>query len=247
MPTPGWGDAGTFLAGNTRTTSAIDVPANVAIGKFCGVGFYLESDTTPTPPAGNGTWATAATAETNATGQEHRIHLFWKAAIAADSSAGTWDFTHPSAWSAGFGFTLVDVNTTSPFSGTAQTGGHATPNFSEDSPTLGFTPPDSNVLLLHLAGSYADGAWTPPTAHGGFTERVDASLALELATLTWTSGAVSGVFSTQPTWAPAKTGILVAVKGLTDLVQGPTDNLGVTEELVIQSTAPVYGYEVRVG
>jgi hypothetical protein len=162
---PAYVGAGTIDAGTFgRTTINLAVPAtSVLTGLLDIAAIYIEHTTAPTPP--DGTWTEAPDSPQG--GVSHFCRVFWRRPTGSET--GTYNFTHPTAWSSGFAFRISGVITTGdPFDVT----NGAIKNTSADgsTPAVSDTTTVANTLLLWIGQSFSGGECSTVS---GFTERVD--------------------------------------------------------------------------
>lgn len=177
---PTFGAAGTYLAGATRTSTNVPVPAGVVSGSVVIVDMYLESTAAVTPPTG---FTEITTAPATTAPSTHR--QFWKRATTTDS--GTYNFTHASAYTHAVAVRYAGVIATgTPYeaSNTASRSSNATGTPAVSNTTLG-----AQRLLHWSSTSVGAGGWTPPSS---WTERVDATDEITVATLVKATAGASG-------------------------------------------------------
>jgi len=205
---PAFGAAGTYLTGATRTSSPVPVPAGVAAEQIILVHFYLEPTVTITGlPSG---FAEVGSGIANSA---HGQRVFWKRAAGADS--GTYTFTHSSTWTEAAatsytGATLTgDPTDASPATAQRGTSGTVTPAVS-----LTTTGPDRLIVwggtVTFASGT---GGWTPPS---GYTEQVDATFELTVATLAQPTAGSTGSITGTSAQAGPQCGFLIALLPIPD-------------------------------
>lgn len=178
---PAFGAAGTYLTGQVRTTSNIPMPAGVVAGVVVSVHLYIETASTVTPTTG----FTEVTPVSSTTGTVITHRVWTKRATGTES--GVWGFTHASAYTEGVAVrwsgtktagAIVDVSNNAVRS-SAATG----------TPAVSATTTAAATRLVWSAGSVGQGAWTSPTS---FTEHVDPSLSLTVASLAQAAAGATG-------------------------------------------------------
>lgn len=193
MAAPTFGTAGTFLNGATSTSAAVPVPSGVAADDIVLIHLHIGSATAPTVlPSGFAEVVPTGTQFT--TGTVGGIRCYWKRATGADS--GTYDFTfgssvnksgvatrYPGCIATG---TPYDAGTGGPVVAVRSSAGSTTP-------AVSLTTLDVDRLIVWAGEAEGLGAWTPPT---GYTERVDTTRDLSIATVAkataGTTGSVTG-------------------------------------------------------
>lgn len=213
MAAPVYGSTGTYLAGNANTAN-LDVPDNVAVNDIVVVSLYIENtDNVTTIPSGFAE-ATNSPSPTGLPGTT-RLHVFWKRATGADSTASTYDF--------GWTNSAYRVGTVSRYTGATTTGdpwdvtaSSATSSAATGPPAVTLTTTGVDRLLVYIATSFNSTAWTQPS---GFTKRVDQGsndvMVCDLAqTSAGSSGSLQGtsVSTTHNAWA----GALIPVSATAD-------------------------------
>ncbi len=191
MAAPAFGAAGTYLSGGSGTTAAIAVPSGVTADQIILAHLYIESTATVTPPAG---FTETGASPISATGPgAHTLRAFWKRATGADS--GTYSFTWTgSAYREGSAQRYTGCIT----SGNPLDTGAGAPNSAQRSsdanatPAVTLTTQGADRLIVWAGTNFSGGAWTPPTQGGGYTERVDASADLSVATVTQAASGSTG-------------------------------------------------------
>jgi hypothetical protein len=190
---PTFGTAGTFLNGVTSASAAVPVPSGVAANDIVLIHLHIGSATAPTVlPSGFAEVVPTGTQFT--TGTVGGIRCYWKRATGADS--GTYDFTfgssvnksgvatrYPGCIATG---TPYDAGTGAPVVAVRSSAGSTTP-------AVSLTTLDVDRLIVWAGEAEGLGAWTPPT---GYTERVDTTRDLSIATVAkataGTTGSVTG-------------------------------------------------------
>lgn len=167
MAAPAFGSIGTQQQG-TVSTMAVDVPDSVAVDDIIVVAAFVIGTTTVTAlPSG---FAQAPDSPLLVDTVNHRLYVMWKRATAADSTAGTYDFTlSGSAYtnSAAARYTGA-ITTGDPWDVTnAAESGSVSDTVT---PPVSDTTTVDDTLLVFVGDNWAGGTWTPPT---GFTERRD--------------------------------------------------------------------------
>lgn len=210
MAAPAYGSAGTYLtSASGQTTANVAVPSSVAADDIIIVFLYKENGNTVTMPSGFTEVGTAP----NTGDQWH--HAFWKRATGADS--GTYNFSWTgSVWRAATATrytgcvtsgTPYDTGTGAPDTASRASSGTTTP-------AVSLTTEGADRLLVWSASTFNPGAWTPPS---GFTERVDASDMLTVATKAQaTAGATGSVTGTCAT-SDWQTAWLIALQPPSDV------------------------------
>ncbi len=185
MAAPTFGAAGTYLSGSFTSGAAVAVPTGTAADEIVVVLIYVES--------GNGTITAPAgfTQRVTINGSDHDLEIWWKRCTATDS--GTYAFTWSgNPWREAVALRFSGCITTGdPFdvSNTATGTGGTTPAVTASTTV-------ADTLLLWAGTNFNSGAWTPPTAGGTWTERVDTGGGIGAATkaqaATGTTGSVTG-------------------------------------------------------
>lgn len=182
MASPTFGAAGTFLTGAVSTACNIAVPAGAAANEVMLAFIYLESTGAITPPSG----FTLVDRASNTGSNNNDLAVYWKRCTGADS--GTYNFTIPN---------IFRTASCCRFSGCILSGNPYDVVGKNQANTAagGVTPASANTTtvidtLQVFAGTNFNGAaWTPPT---GYTERVDASSTLTVASLAQAAIGASG-------------------------------------------------------
>lgn len=182
MAAPAFGTAGTYLTGGTRTTSSVPVPASVASGNTILALLYLEASASVTPP--DGTWQELTPAPAT-TGTVTVLRAFIKRASGAD--AGTYAFTHASAFTEGVAIRCTGAGAAGLLFDVINSASRSSNATTTPAVTLATTGIDR--LLIWAASSVGAGAWTPPST---YTERVDTGAEISVATVSQASAGSSG-------------------------------------------------------
>lgn len=157
--------SGAELAGATRTTSAVPVPAGVASGKIVLVHLYTEI-TSAITATGFTEITFSPTPQTTAPHSITRQRVFWKRATGADT--GTYSFTHASSYTSG-GATLysgvIGSGTPVEVLASAQRSSNGTVT-----PTVTGITGGADRLLVYGATNFYEATWTAPS---GFTKVLD--------------------------------------------------------------------------
>ena len=181
MAAPAFGTAGTYLTGGTRTTSSVPVPASVASGDSILALIYIESTTAVTPPAG----FEEITPAPQTSGPATVLRAFLKRATGAD--AGTYAFTHASAFTEGVAVRSTGVGLAGLLYDVANSASRS--SNSTTTPAVTVSTSGADRLLYWVASSVATGAWTPPAT---YTERVDTGGEISVASVAQASAGSSG-------------------------------------------------------
>lgn len=170
VPYPAWRSIGSHQQGSVSTLS-VDVPDGVAAGDIIVIPAFMDGAATITAMASGFAEApdSPVTSEDPGGGQHHTLHILWKRATGADSTAGTYDFTL-----SGSSYTNADA---ARYSGAITSGDPwDITNSAIDvsgggtSPAVSDTTTGVNRLLVWAASNWTGGAWTAPT---GFAKRLD--------------------------------------------------------------------------
>ena len=213
MASPTFGAAGTYLTGVNASTAAFAVPTGAAADEIMVVGMYLEGTAAVTPPTG---FTQKSRPTTGSGGSDHDLIVFWKRCTGADS--GTYSFS----WTGGLWREGACVR----ISGCVTSGDPFNVVGTNASTTAGsgVTPASSNTttvtdtLQLFVGSNFNGGAWTPPS---GYTERVDNSSDLTVATLAQaTAGASGSITATCAGGSASSCSFVGALKSTTSVVPG---------------------------
>lgn len=215
MASPTFGQAGTYLSGVNASTAAFAVPTGTAANEVVLVFMYIEGTPAITPPAGF-----TQILRPSATGAgAHDQIAFWKRCTTTD--AGTYSFS----WTGGIWREGVAVR----FSGCVTSGNPydiITSNQAATAPS-GVTPAVSgtttvtDTLWVWGGTNFTGGAWTPPSAGGAWTERVDTGADLSVASLAQAGiGASGSVTGTNAGGSTGSTATLIALKSTTSAAAG---------------------------
>jgi hypothetical protein len=182
MASPTFGAAGTYLSGTTSTTAAIAVPTGAAADEVMLAFIYIESTTAITPPSG----FTLVDRASNTGAGANDLAVYWKRCTGADS--GTYSFSFSSSYREAaccrFSGCITSGN---PYDVVGKAAASSSPG--------GVTPASSNTttvvdtLQVFAATNFNGSPWTPPTS---YTERVDSSADLTVATLAQAAIGASG-------------------------------------------------------
>ena len=200
MVSPAFGAAGTYLSGTVSTSANIAVPAGTAANEVVLAFIYLESSGSITPPAG-------FSLVDRATTSNHDLAVYWKRCTGTD--AGTYNFTIPSTYREASAVRFTGCITSgNPYdvvgkaSATSSPGGVTT--------AVSNTTTVADTLQVFAGTNFNGSPWTPPT---GYTERVDASGDLTVATLAQASiGGSGSITATCAVQNAANCVMLIALK-----------------------------------
>jgi hypothetical protein len=164
---PAFGSIGTHLLGSSSTAS-FAVPASVASGDIIVIPIFIDVAARSLTALASG----FAHAEGSPiVGASNSLAVVWKRASGADT--GTYDFTlDASTYRAGSAIRYTGcVSAGNPWDSGASTA------FSDVNgtvtPSVSVTTAGPDRLLAFYASNWSGGAWTPPTAGGTWTERMD--------------------------------------------------------------------------
>jgi hypothetical protein len=168
MATPVFGSVGTYgqtTSGNPAASVDVGVPASVASGDIILLHLFTDlTGSTITPPSGFA--EVASSPQPVPGGLSMRLSVYWKRATGADSGTYTTAFS-PNTFAEGAETRWTGcVTSGSPFDAT---NGAVDSVGSTSTAAVSVTTTQANTLLVHTAGLWSGGTWTPAS---GFTGRV---------------------------------------------------------------------------
>lgn len=166
MPGPTFATSGTGTGGGTRSTISLAAPPGVVSGSVAVAVIWCDTGADNTPTLAG--WAEAEGSPVFASDQD--LHVMWHRAAGAE--AGPYAFVlSASVYCEGQVHRFADVvGSGTPFDSPTATGSNGSGSGNTNSPGVEVTTGGADRLLIHVAGNWSGGGWTPST---GFTERME--------------------------------------------------------------------------